>query len=71
MNKLTKRQKQILSLFYFENRVIANKLNLQESTVKTHSNDIKNILNMDSKTKCLIYALKKGILKLEEIETDF
>lgn len=70
MYKLTKRQKEVLSLFCYDNKTIADKLGIKETSVKTHSQYIKNRLNSDNKAKCIIVALKRQLLSLEEIETD-
>lgn len=70
MYKLTKRQKEVLRLFCYDNKTIADKLGINECSVKTHSQNIKNRLNAENKAKCIIVALKHQLLSLEEIETD-
>ena len=52
MYKLTKRQKEVLRLFCYDNKTIADKLGIKETSVKTHSQYIKNRLNADNKAKC-------------------
>ena len=70
MYKLTKRQKEVLRLFCYDNKTIADKLGIKETSVKTHSQHIKDILIAGSKAKCIIVALKHQLLSLEEIETN-
>ena len=70
MYKLTKRQKEVLRLVCYDNKTIADKLGIKETSVKTHSQYIKNRLNADNKAKCIIVALKHQLLSLEEIETE-
>ena len=70
MYKLTKRQKEVLILFCYDNKTIADKLGIKECSVKAHSQNIKNRLIADNKAKCIIVALKHQLLSLEEIETD-
>jgi two-component system, NarL family, response regulator LiaR len=50
------------------NREIAETLRVGEETVKTHVGNILSKLQLDHRTQAVVYALKKGLLSLDEIE---
>jgi two-component system, NarL family, response regulator LiaR len=50
------------------NREIAEALVITEQTVKTHVGNILTKLQLEHRTQAAIYALKKGIITLEEIQ---
>jgi len=50
----------------FDNRNIAKNLNLSEKTVKTHISNILSKLHLDDRTQVAIYALKQGIVPLDD-----
>lgn len=68
---LTKREQQILKLFCYKNKEIADILVVESSTVKTHTENIFKKLEEHTKPKALIRALKTGLIKLEDVETDY
>lgn len=67
----TNREREILSLFCYKNKEIADILSIESSTVKTHTENIFRKLEEHTKPKTLIKALKTGLIKLEEVETDY
>ena len=48
------------------NKTIAKNLFVSEKTVKTHVSNILSKLNLDDRTQVAIYALKQGIVPLDE-----
>lgn len=50
------------------NREIAAALGVAEETVKTHVGNILSKLQLGHRTQAVIYALKQGILSIDEIE---
>lgn len=50
----------------FDNRNIAKNLNLSEKTVKTHISNILSKLHLEDRTQVAIYALKQGIVPLDD-----
>lgn len=69
--RLTKRERQVLRLFCYNNRQIANILTIEPATVKSHIHHICTKLGEHNKTRALIKALKMGYENLFMIETDF
>lgn len=67
---LTKRERQVLRLFCYSNKEIANILTVEESTIKTHVKNILRKFKTSTKSKALIKALKLGCENLFMIETD-
>ena len=49
------------------NKEIADKLHITEATVKTHVSSILAKLNLPSRTRAALYALKTGLVSLEEV----
>lgn len=68
---LTKREREVLQLFYYSNKQIAQILVISTYTVKTHIQNIFNKLEEYTKSKALIKALKMGIINIYEIQTDY
>jgi len=66
--QLTERELQILKLVArgMPNQKIANELFLSEWTVRTHVSDILAKLHLTNRTQATLYALRKGIVELEE-----
>jgi two-component system, NarL family, response regulator LiaR len=50
------------------NREIADALHVSEETVKTHVGNILSKLQLGHRTQAVIYALKQGLLSLDEID---
>jgi NarL family two-component system response regulator LiaR len=50
------------------NQEIADSLVISEATVKTHINNILGKLNLPSRTRAALYALKIGLVSLDEAE---
>ncbi|HEX6864638.1 MAG TPA: response regulator transcription factor [Thermoanaerobaculia bacterium] len=50
------------------NREIADALRISEDTVKTHVGNILSKLQLAHRTQAVIYALKEGLLSLDDIE---
>ncbi len=50
------------------NREIAGALGVSEETVKTHVGNILSKLQLGHRTQAVIYALKQGILSIDDIE---
>ena len=49
-----------------DNKTIASKLFVSEKTVKTHVSNILSKLHLDDRTQVAIYALKQGIVPLDD-----
>lgn len=67
---LTEREKEILlELAHgLSNKEIAAKLVIGEETVKTHVGNILSKLHLRHRHQAMVYALKKGLLSLDDIE---
>lgn len=67
---LTEREQAVLRQLTLgrTNREIAETLVITEQTVKTHVGNILNKLQLEHRTQAAIYALKKGLITLDEIE---
>ena len=50
------------------NKLIARALNISDQTVKNHITSILRKLVVDDRTQAVVYALKKGLLKLERLD---
>ena len=69
--KLTKREREILPLIALPQKEIQKRLNLSEGTVKNHIVNLTyKFPPMYNRTCILIYALKEGIITLDEIVTE-
>lgn len=67
---LTERETEVLKLLAqgHTNRIIAEKLVVGEETVKTHVGNILAKLHLAHRQQAMLYALKQGVITLEEIE---
>jgi NarL family two-component system response regulator LiaR len=67
---LTEREQAVLKQMALgqTNREIAATLMITEETVKTHVGNILTKLQLAHRTQAVIYALKKGLITLDEIE---
>jgi len=67
MNELTSREIELLKLFALSNTQIAQRLNIEPSTVKKHVHNVIQKLYCKSRGQALVNAVKSGIIKVEEI----
>jgi NarL family two-component system response regulator LiaR len=67
---LTEREREVLRLLAQgrPNRAIAEMLVISEETVKTHVGNILAKLHLAHRQQAMVYALKQGIVKLDELE---
>ena len=67
---LTKRETEVLRAVArgLSNQEIADLLVISESTVKTHLNSVLSKLNLPSRTRAALYALKIGLVSLDEAD---
>jgi NarL family two-component system response regulator LiaR len=67
---LTEREQEVLRQLAFgrTNHEIAEALTVSDETVKTHVGNILTKLQLAHRTQAVIYALKKGLISLDEIE---
>lgn len=68
INYLTKREKEVLchaGLKTTEN--IAAKLFVSKTTIRTHLNNIYQKLHSHNRHECIVKALKKGIITVDEL----
>lgn len=65
---LTERERQILTLIAEDetNQMIANELNISVKTVERHRENIMNKLNLHTRTELVKYALRKGLISLDD-----
>lgn len=68
--ELTEREQEVLRQLALgrTNHEIAEALTVSNETVKTHVGNILTKLQLAHRTQAVIYALKKGIISLDEIE---
>lgn len=68
-DSLTPRETEVLRLLGlgFTNRQIAGELTLGEETVKTHVGNILAKLHLAHRAQAVLYALKQGLISLDEI----
>jgi len=68
--ELTEREQEVLRQFALgrTNHEIAEALTVSDETVKTHVGNILTKLQLAHRTQAVIYALKKGLISLDEIE---
>ncbi|UCC87118.1 MAG: response regulator transcription factor [Anaerolineales bacterium] len=67
---LTQRELEVLQLVAqgIENREIAEKLVIGETTVRTHVSNILSKLHLASRTQAALYALREGLASLDDDE---
>lgn len=68
-NELTEREIEVLRQLArgYTNREIADALFISEETVKTHIGNILSKLHLEHRTQALIYAIKQGLVSLDEL----
>jgi DNA-binding NarL/FixJ family response regulator len=66
--KLTERETEVLRLIAkgLSNKAIAAALVVSEKTVKTHVSNVLSKLRLPSRTQAALYALKEGLVTLDE-----
>lgn len=66
---LTTREVEVLTLIArgLSNQLIANQLMVGETTVRFHVSNILSKLHLANRTQAVLYALKEGIAKLEDL----
>lgn len=67
----TNREREVLKLFCYKTKEIADILIIESSTVKTHTKNIFKKLEVHTKPKALIKALKMGLINIFDVETDY
>lgn len=67
---LTEREMDVLKLLTqgHSNKEIAERLVVSEATVRTHVSNILNKLHLASRTQAALYALRQGIISLEDTQ---
>jgi NarL family two-component system response regulator LiaR len=65
---LTEREREVINLVAKgrSNQEIANELVISEKTVKTHVSNILGKLQLEDRTQLAIYAIKKGLVNLDQ-----
>jgi len=68
LDPLTQREVEVLRLVAqgMENPEIAGKFVISEATVRTHVSNIMNKLHLASRTQAALYALRKGLVSLDD-----
>ena len=68
--ELSEREKEVLAQLAHgrTNREIALALHVGEETVKTHVGNILSKLQLNHRTQAVIYALKQGLVSLDDVE---
>ncbi len=68
--ELSEREREVLAQLAHgrTNREIAQALHVGEETVKTHVGNILSKLQLNHRTQAVIYALKRGVVSLEDVE---
>lgn len=69
---LTKREIEILKLIALglENDEIAERFCLSKNTVQNHTSTIYNKINVPTRAKAIVYAIKHGLLELDKISLE-
>jgi DNA-binding NarL/FixJ family response regulator len=67
IDELTPREMEVLTLIAggLCNRDIARELSISEKTVKNHINNIFSKLHLYDRTQAMLYAIRKGLVKVE------
>jgi two-component system, NarL family, response regulator LiaR len=70
VEELSEREKDVLHQLAHgrTNREIAQALHVSEETVKTHVGNILSKLQLSHRTQAVIYALKQGLVSIDDIE---
>ena len=68
--KISKREREVLGLICLTNSQIARRLNISVRTVKTYVRHLFEKLGCQNRTEAIAKAIKKGIIKADEIITD-
>ena len=70
LSVLTERELQVLRMLALglSNCLIADRMEIGEATVRTHVSSILNKLHLTSRTQAALYALKEGLVSLDDIE---
>ena len=70
VEELSEREKDVLHQLAHgrTNREIAQMLHVSEETVKTHVGNILSKLQLSHRTQAVIYALKQGLVSIDDIE---
>jgi DNA-binding NarL/FixJ family response regulator len=70
VEELSEREKDVLHQLAHgrTNREIAQTLHVSEETVKTHVGNILSKLQLSHRTQAVIYALKQGLVSIDDIE---
>ncbi|MEM7130203.1 MAG: response regulator transcription factor [Chloroflexota bacterium] len=73
IDELTPREKEVLQRLTHgrTNREIAETLSISEETVKTHIGRILSKLHLAHRNQAMLYALKQGLVTLDEIDFPF
>jgi len=68
--ELSEREKEVLQQLAYgrTNREIAQALHVGDETVKTHVGNILSKLQLNHRTQAVIYALKQGLVSLDDVE---
>jgi two-component system, NarL family, response regulator LiaR len=68
--ELSEREREVLAQLAHgrTNREIAQALHVGEETIKTHVGNILSKLQLNHRTQAVIYALKRGVVSLEDVE---
>ncbi|MCX6045385.1 MAG: response regulator transcription factor [Chloroflexi bacterium] len=68
---LTERESEVLLLVArgLSNQEIANSLGIRERTVSTHVSNILSKLHLVNRTQATLYALKEGLVSLEQVSS--
>jgi NarL family two-component system response regulator LiaR len=67
VDELTPRELEVLTLIAegLPNREIAGELSISEKTVKNHINNIFSKLHLNDRSQAMLYAIRKGLVKVE------
>lgn len=70
LDALTERERHVFDLMArgLQNPEIAARLNIGEVTVRTHVMNIFDKLNFRDRTQVMVYALKRGLVHLDDLE---
>jgi len=70
VEELSEREKEVLGQLAHgrTNREIAQTLHVSEETVKTHVGNILSKLQLSHRTQAVIYALKQGLVSIDDID---